>query len=149
VGVSVSHAYESIGTFEVRLTVIDEMQESATCTTTAEIGYCGDCPPNCDAAGPYYGVAGSVIEFDGSGSTTWSSCVPIVIYTWSFGDGEQGSGPRPKHVYVKPGVYEVVLEVGDSDGVTFACSTTVSVSDPQTVESSTWGEIKAQGRRPE
>lgn len=36
---------------------------------------------------------------------------PNVEYRWSFGDGYDGSGPNPHHVYAKPGKYTVCLQV--------------------------------------
>ena len=118
------------------------------CTSTAEIAYCGECTPVCDAGGPYQGVTGSVIQFDGSGSSTWSTCFPIVLYTWSFGDGLTASGPRPTHVYATAGAYAVTLQVFDSNFVGSACTTDVVVTTAQPVESTSLGQSQSHRKEP-
>jgi hypothetical protein len=46
---------------------------------------------------------------------------------WNFGDGEQGSGNSPSHVYMATGDFPVVVTVADAAGKTAQASTTVSV----------------------
>lgn len=67
--------------------------------------------PRAVAGGPYSGEAGVEIEFDGSGSVAVSGA-PLE-YRWDFGDGETGSGERPRHVYAEPGTYLLTLVVMD------------------------------------
>ncbi len=47
----------------------------------------------------------------------------IAGYMWSFGDGQSAplGGPRPTHIYARPGNYTVTLSVVDQEG----CSTTL------------------------
>jgi PKD domain-containing protein len=40
----------------------------------------------------------------------------FLSYDWSFGDGENGSGPSVGHVYTAAGIYEPVVWVNDSAG---------------------------------
>ena len=51
--------------------------------------------PVADAGGPYVEYyTGEEITFDGSGSTG-----AITSYSWNFGDGNTGTGVKPKHIY--------------------------------------------------
>jgi hypothetical protein len=81
--------------------------------------------------GPVFG--GRPITFDGRGSTTPHP--PIASYNWDFGDGTQGIGPTPTHVYVKGdrfGPYEmtftVTLQIVDAAGDRSTCQTTCFVT---------------------
>ena len=38
-------------------------------------------------------------------------------FTWDFGDGNTGSGPRVQHTYTKTGEYRVTLQVNDGEGL--------------------------------
>lgn len=38
----------------------------------------------------------------------------IVGYHWTFGDGDTSDAPQPIHIFERPGVYTVVLTIGDS-----------------------------------
>jgi chitodextrinase len=143
-GAIVSHIYADGGTFVVSLLVIDDDQSSSLCTTTADIGTCGDCPPVCNSGGPYYGVAGEPVELDGSGSLSVFTCIPLVAYEWDFGDGTTGSGPTPTHVYATNGTYWVRLTVWDADAWVSACFTTAMISPPNPVEPTTWGALKSR-----
>ncbi|HVP38807.1 MAG TPA: PKD domain-containing protein, partial [Candidatus Saccharimonadales bacterium] len=79
------------------------------------------------AGGPYSGVAGHSIAFDGSGSgPAWGGT--ITAYGWSFGDGGTGTGVRPTHAYSAAGTYKVVLTVGGSVGGTSTDSSTATVA---------------------
>jgi PKD repeat protein len=67
--------------------------------------------PLADANGPYSGVAGVNITFDGSGSSDPNG--NPLTYTWDFGDGMTGSGVNPTHAYAVGGTYAVALTVSD------------------------------------
>ncbi|MEM8960140.1 MAG: PKD domain-containing protein [Acidobacteriota bacterium] len=54
----------------------------------------------------------------------------ISTYHWDFGDGGTAAVNFVDHVYTEPGVYTVVLTVGDSEGATSSLSTTVTVTAP-------------------
>ena len=71
-------------------------------------------PAIADAGGPYNGFMDYSINFDGSAS--YDSDGSIMIYNWSFGDGTYRYGEYVSHLFKKPGIYDVKLEIKDSGG---------------------------------
>jgi hypothetical protein len=64
-----------------------------------------------EAHGPYTGVVGTLVQFQGSASGgkqpySWS---------WAFGDNETSDDQNPDHSYTHPGTYTTQLTVTDSD----------------------------------
>ncbi len=88
--------------------------------------------PNADAGGPYSGVAGTAVHFDGSSST--DSDGTIVSYRWSFGDGATSTVESPTHTYTTAGTYTVTLTVTDDDDEADATSTTATITATPTEE---------------
>jgi PKD domain len=71
--------------------------------------------PSVDAGGPYSGVEGTPVAFDGSGST--SACgLDSLTFVWSFSDGGVAYGVSPQHTFHGPGVYSGLLTATDGDG---------------------------------
>ena len=62
--------------------------------------------------GPYEGLSGQSVQFDGSGSS--DSEGHALTYDWSFGDGSTSTGVMPTHTYAAAGTYEVTLQVCDA-----------------------------------
>ena len=83
--------------------------------------------PSANPGGPYAADEGSLVSFDGAGSSDPDN--DIVSYAWDFGDGSAGRGPNPQHAYADNGSYEVKLVVTDDDGATGEATTTVTVSN--------------------
>lgn len=143
-GPTPSHTYSLPGPYTATLTVTDDTQLTSTCSALVEVAV-DNMPPICDAGGPYTGVAGQAIQFDGTGSTGVPPHV-LVAYAWDFGDGGTGTGPTPSHAYSGGGVFTVTLVVTDDNQQMSACTTEASVTTLP-VEPSTWGEIKTRGRK--
>jgi PKD repeat protein len=70
---------------------------------------------------------GDVIDFDASASYDVDGT--IVSYSWSFGDGNTGSGVNASHSYVDNGVYTVTLTVTDDDGATGSKTASITVKN--------------------
>ncbi len=83
-------------------------------------------PPIANAGGPYSGIIGQAVNFDGSKSSAPSG--QTLIYAWNFGDGATGSGTSPSHTYTKAGSFTVSLVVTDSKGVTGSATATATIS---------------------
>jgi len=130
-----SHIYTTAGTFTVTLKVTNNYGETDIDTTSATITGLSPTqkPPVADAGGPYIGVVGSPITFDGSGSN--DSDGTIINYGWNFGDGTAGMGVSPTHTYTSPGNYTVILTVTDNESLTHSNATKVNinVSGPPTI----------------
>lgn len=81
--------------------------------------------PVANPGGPYTGVEDQSIAFNGSGSND-ADHDPLT-YAWDFGDGLNGSGVSPTHIYVNPGVYTVSLMVSDGKSNSTPVTTTANI----------------------
>ncbi len=130
-----THTYTSSGTFTVTLKVTNNFGQTNTDTTSATIQELSPDQnlPVADAGGPYSGVVGTPITFDGSGSNDEDGT--IVSYVWNFGDSTTGTGVSPTHTYTIPGNYSVILTVTDNESLTHSNSTIarINVSGPPTI----------------
>jgi PKD repeat protein len=53
-----------------------------------------------------------------------------LIYEWTFGDGETGSGPTVSHIYTAEGVFTAALKVADPNLLEDTSSTEINVTNP-------------------
>jgi PKD repeat protein len=84
-------------------------------------------PPRALSGGPYTGIEGTVLQFDGS-----ASCDPdgiITTYYWIFGDNTTAITPKPNKQYQQEGNYTVTLTVTDNHGASANQTTYVLISD--------------------
>ncbi|HET9951328.1 MAG TPA: S8 family serine peptidase, partial [Candidatus Eisenbacteria bacterium] len=84
-------------------------------------------PPVALPGGPYAGVVGAPIAFDGTASSDPDG-TPLAFYRWDFGDGTAGSGAAPAHAYAAGGRFGVTLVVSDG-ALEAAATTSATVSD--------------------
>lgn len=71
-------------------------------------------PPVASAGGPYYGLIGEIITFNGSKSYDIDHY--IESFNWDFGDGSIDDGEIVTHIYSSVGKFEVILNVTDTKG---------------------------------
>ncbi|MBC8028496.1 MAG: PD40 domain-containing protein [Pyrinomonadaceae bacterium] len=84
-------------------------------------------PPLANGGGPYSGLSGSSIQFNGGGSFDPDGA--IASYQWNFGDNTSGAGITPTHSYSTAGSYTVTLTVTDNDGATANATATATVAN--------------------
>ena len=76
--------------------------------------------------GPYVGIEGSPVTLSAAGSVS-DPDGDALTYAWSFGDGAEGTGAAPAHVYADNGNYQVTVIVTDPYGAADTATTTVTV----------------------
>jgi len=131
--VLLTHAYATTGTFTVVLTVQDAAgntdSDTATVSVSTETPPQDTVPPSANAGSDLSGTVNTPLTFNGSGS---SDNIGVISYIWDFGDGSQGTGVAPNHVYSNEGKYAVSLTVYDlagNSGVDTASVTITTVPD--------------------
>ena len=123
-GVAPTHAYATVGTFTVALTVNDGTVSSAPALATVTIS---NQAPTADAGGPYAGVRNQAITLSGSSSSDPDG--DALTYAWDFGDGATGSGVAPAHAYATVGTFTVALTVNDGTVSSAPALATVTISN--------------------
>ena len=113
-GKSTSHTFNNPGTFAITLTIVDTLGRAAQTTHSITIGQ-GQIPTATFLFSPQSPIVDQVINFNASGSTAEPGH-RITEYSWTFGDGELGSGPLITHSYNITGTYVVTLKVTDDAG---------------------------------
>lgn len=91
--------------------------------------------PYANADGPYSGVIGRTVNFNGSKSFDLDGS--ITKYSWDFGDGATSEGKTVKYSYSTNGLYTVQLTVTDTDGNTNTDTTYINIVKSNKVETST------------
>lgn len=113
------------GTYTVRFTARDGWNGTGSASTRIDVRRINRAPV-AEAGGPYDGVAGAPVAFDGTGSSDPDG--DPLRYSWSFGDGDEAAGAAPFHAYDRGGDYRVVLEASDG-ALTGRDSTSARVAD--------------------
>jgi large repetitive protein len=116
--------------FTVTLTVTDDQGAASSATVTVTITPA--IPPNARpkailTAAPTTVFTSQLVRFSSAGSYDPDGAIPQDGYSWSFGDGELGSGLEVFHRYLKPGIYVVLLTVKDDRGATGSATETIYV----------------------
>jgi PKD repeat protein len=114
--------------FQLTVTDDDGLTDPTPYTKTITVNALPSNPPIADAGGPYSGVEGQPITFDGSGST--DSDGNINFRSWDFGDNSANrTGISFTHTYSRQRTYTVTLTVWDNEGNIDKASATAIVSD--------------------
>ncbi len=83
-------------------------------------------PPVSISGGPYTGLAGDPVAFDGTQSSDPEG--QSLRFAWNLGDGAVAVGPSPSHTYARGGRYDIELLV--TDGLwPVRASTTATIAD--------------------
>ncbi len=123
-GATVEHTYAAAGTYQVNLTVTDNLGGQAS--FSAEVTVVDPPPANEVPVASFVADAELlVVSFDGSGS--FDPDGSVVSCVWDFGDGESGSGSTVEHTYALAGTYQVTLTVTDAEGAPGLSTTALTV----------------------
>lgn len=129
-----TYTFNSVGVYEVELTVTDGEGLSDSATITIQVTEPGgnQAPVAVVDATALSGIAPLEVSFTGSNST---DDVGVVGYSWDFGDGETSTEANPVHVFEFAGTFEVVLTVEDAEGLIDTATVTIEVeeNDPTAV----------------
>ncbi|MFA6917920.1 MAG: PKD domain-containing protein [Candidatus Gracilibacteria bacterium] len=118
----ITHKYTAINTYTAKVTVIGSDNSKSTATTLITVR---ETPlAACFVSVFEEGKAPLQTSFDPSCSTG-----TITNYSWDFGDGNSSTEVKPIHVFQTPGVYEVVLDLADSDNNTSKAKLTITVTE--------------------
>jgi hypothetical protein len=108
-------------------------------------------PPSANAGGPYSGVEGTPITFNGAASSSICGLGNLTL-VWNFSDGGIAYGLHPQHTFEAPGVYSGLLTATDQDGNVAMATFSISVGNLAPVAnagpdmSSEWGDgVTLQG----
>jgi PKD repeat protein len=120
------HTFTSVGTYNVELTVTDEdgLKNTATLIITAEEPI-NNAPVAVATADFFSGNAPLMVNFSGNNSSDDNG---IVAYNWNF-SGNSSTDTNPSYTFENPGVYSVVLNVTDAQGLTDSANLTITVSE--------------------
>jgi PKD repeat protein len=127
-GHTVQHTYNTVGVFEVKLTVSDDGDPPATGEITAEV-VVGNTRPVADiSADPIDGFAPQIVHFDASGSSDIDG--NTLSYLWDFDDaGATSTEAVLDYEFVNVGTYHVTLTVTDDSPLRNLSSTdTVTIT---------------------
>ncbi len=128
-GETVTHQYDSSGSFTVLLKVTDDDGNIDTATQTVSVGDNAS-PVASFFYTPSNPVVNQVIQFNATESHDPDGT--IEQYQWDFGDGTPGdTGVLVDHRFSGTGTYTVYLRVTDNSGNTGSASQTVTVSNNQ------------------
>jgi VCBS repeat-containing protein len=107
----------------------DGTANSADATVSITVNAVNDAPV-ASADGPYLGIIGSPVTFDGSASSDVEGTA--LAYKWSFGDGATlvTASPNPTHAYAAAGIYTVTLVVSDGSLDSAPTTTSATIGDP-------------------
>lgn len=109
-GAQISYLFRNIGTFPVKMTVIDTLGREKTTMTYVSVR-----PPALIAdftMTPEIGYAPLEVQFDASPSQGVA-----VEYHWDFGDGTKDNIFKPIHLFREPGTYLVQLKMVNDRGI--------------------------------
>jgi PKD repeat protein len=127
-GETVSHAFSDVGSYVVRLTLVDPGGRSKSVSRSITVGQ-GAAPTAEFAFSPANPQPNDDVRFNASASFAAPGRT-IVSYSWDFGDGSTGSGAQVTHRYTRERSYNVTLTVKDDIGRISVITKAVEVALP-------------------
>lgn len=115
------------GTYTIQL-VVNDGQVNSNPDTVIISATIPNRDPVANPGGPYSGVVGIPVQFNGSGSSDPDG--DPITYNWQFGDGGTDSAVNPTHTYASTGTYNVTLRVEDNRGGSNTAQTTAQIAAP-------------------
>ncbi|MEA5387277.1 PKD domain-containing protein [Haloarculaceae archaeon H-GB11] len=129
-GENVSHSYDSNGTYNISLTVIDLAGETTTANTTITVRRPDSEPPTAALTVSDTGSSASTVQLNASAST---DDVGITEYRWDVdGDGitdARTTSPTYDHTYGDSGTFSPAVTVVDAAGKTARATDTYTVAN--------------------
>jgi PKD repeat protein len=126
-GVVTSHTYSVAGTFNVVLSVTDDLGRKKV-FSPKQVSIGNGSPVAAITFSPTSPHVTDTLTFDASGSAAASGAT-ITGYAWNFGDGStSSSGPTTSHKYSSAGSFTVRVTVTDNQGRTGTATITVTVA---------------------
>lgn len=129
--VSFSYVWYNVSTYLVRAIAQDVNFSNSSWSASLTVMVSGEVTGNLSPVAvfvlPLTVLTNHTVVFNASGCIDPDGV--IMSYQWDFGDGTQGTGKTPVHVYRSPGRYTVTLTVTDNSGLTNSISQFVVVSE--------------------
>ena len=129
VGQTVSHTFSQVGTFFVRLTLVDQAGRTASVSRTISVGQ-APAPTANFTFSPANPEPNDDVRFNASSSLPTPGRT-IVSYAWDFGDGGTATGVSATRRYTQARTYNVTLTVTDDIGRTSVVTKSVVVALPE------------------
>jgi len=121
------HTFNSVGSYSVELTVVDDEGLSSTDTVTITVSdEKNEAPKAVATATPLSGEAPLEVTFKGSESTDDNF---VKTYSWDFNDGTTKNMADLQHTYESAGEYQAKLTVTDENGLSNTSSITITVTE--------------------
>lgn len=112
--ISPTHTFNATGNYDVRLTLVDDQNVSASKTLTIAVTEAPIAEIHVDRTAAEFAPA--IIAFDASSSHDPDGT--IARYRWDFGDGSSEVLSTVAHTFTRSGTFRVRLTVTDNTGVT-------------------------------
>jgi hypothetical protein len=122
--VSLSHTWLTVTNYTIRVIAQDENTRNSSWSDPVTVTVSQK--TSADFVIPLDVNANQTVIFNASGSYAVDSV--IVSYKWNFGDGVNGTGKTPVHIYQFPGQYNVTLTIINEFGMIYNKTQLVIVS---------------------
>lgn len=120
------HNYNSIGYYQVCLTIVTDL--NCTDTYCATIYYDPTGTSFCNAEFNYAYTPNTICNYEYQFTDMSFTTSTIMYWTWTFGDGSTSTDQNPSHCYMATGTYQVCLEIITADSCMSSFCETITVS---------------------